>query len=93
VFTAWNGDGNDTVDIGFRNSDEGYTDDPDAFTESVLALDAVGHVAGDVVSAENLSFSAPAEVTASLASAGTAPSAGVAYVYVTFIDFSTSEDL
>lgn len=91
--TLFNGDGEDAVDLGFRNSVEGHTDDPDAFTETALDLDAVGHVAGDVVSAANLFFSAPAEVTASPVSAGTAPTAGEAYVYVMYVCCDKTEDL
>lgn len=93
VTTAWNGNGEDEVDIGFDNSEEGHTTDPDAFTESTLDLDALGHVAGDVVSTANLYFTKPARVIASPTSAGTAPSAGVAYVYVTFVNFDNAEDL
>jgi hypothetical protein len=89
----WNGDGEDAVNLGFRNSVQGATTDDNAFTETALDLDAVGHVAGDVVSAANLYFTAPVEVTASPTSAGTAPTAGEAYVYVGFIHFDLSEDL
>ena len=91
--TAWDGDGADAVDIGFRNSVQGETDDPDAFTETALDLDAVGHVAGDVVSTANLYFTDPVEITCSPTSAGSAPTAGEAYVYVQIVNFDNSEDL
>lgn len=91
--TAFNGDGADAVDLGFRNSVQGLTADPDAFTETALDLDAVGHVAGDVVSTANLYFTDPAELTASPTSAGSAPTAGEAYVYVMYVNFDKSEDL
>lgn len=93
VRTAWNGDGADAVDIGFRASDQGATTDPDAFTASVISLDALGHVEGDTVATENLYFSAPAEVTATFTSAGSAPSAGEAYLYVTYIVYSNQDTL
>lgn len=91
--TAFNGNGEDAVDIGFRNSVQGEADDPNAFTEIALDLDAVGHVAGDVVSTANKFFTAPAEITCTPSSAGTAPSAGEAYVYVQIVNFDNSEDL
>lgn len=91
--TAWDGDGADAVDIGFRNSEQGLTADPNAFTETALDLDAVGHVAGDVVSTANLFFTGPAEITCSPTSAGSAPAAGAAYVYVNFIQFDISEEI
>ena len=56
-------------------------------------LDAVGHVSGDVVSTANLFFTDPAEITCSPTSAGSAPAAGEAYVYVQIVNFDNSEDL
>ena len=91
--TAWDGDGADAVDIGFRNSVQGLTADPNAFTETALDLDALGHVAGDVVSTANLYFTDAAEITCSPTSAGSAPAAGVAYVYVTVVNFDVLEEL
>lgn len=84
ILTAWNGTGNEQVDLGFRNSVQGLTADDNAFTETTLDLDAaVGHIAGDVVSAANLLFTAPAEVTATIVS--TDATAGDCLVYVTYI--------
>jgi len=91
--TAWNGDGEDAVNLGFDSSEQGATTDNNAFTETALDLDALGHVAGDVVSTANIFFTAPARVTASPTSAGTAPTAGVAYVYVDYVVFDNSEAL
>ncbi len=84
IFAAWSGTGNEEVDIGFRNSEQGYTADPDAFTETALDLDAaVGHLTGDVDSAANLYFTAPAEVTCSITN--TDSTTGAALVYVNYI--------
>lgn len=84
ISAAWNGTGDEAVDIGFRNSEQGATTDPNAFTETALDLDAaVGHIAGDVVSAANLYFSEPAEVTATIVN--TDATAGDAWVYVTYV--------
>lgn len=84
IYAAWSGTGNEEVDIGFRNSEEGYTTDTDAFTETALDLDAaVGHIAGDVVSAANLYFTKPAEVTCTITN--TDSTTGAALVYVTYI--------
>lgn len=84
IFAAWSGTGDEAVDIGFRNSEEGYTTDTNAFTETALDLDAaVGHIAGDVVSAANKYFSKPAEVTATITN--TDSTTGAALVYVTYI--------
>ena len=86
---AWNGTGNEAVDIGFRDSVEGLTEDPDAFTETALDLDAaVGHIAGDVVSANNLYFSEPAEIFATITN--TDATEGNAYVYVTYVQTDLS---
>lgn len=84
IAAAWSGTGNEAVDLGFRDAVEGHTDDPNAFTETALDLDAaVGHIAGDVVSAANLYFSEPAEVTATITN--TDSTTGNAYVYVSYI--------
>ncbi|NJM12591.1 MAG: hypothetical protein HC889_12615 [Synechococcaceae cyanobacterium SM1_2_3] len=40
ILTAWNGTGNEQVDLGFRNSVQGLTTDDNAFTETTLDLDA-----------------------------------------------------
>ena len=84
IYAAWSGTGNEEVDIGFRNSEEGYTADPDAFTETALDLDAaVGHLSGDVDSAANLYFTKPAEVTCAITN--TDSTTGAALVYVNYI--------
>lgn len=84
IQAAWSGTGDEAVDLGFRNSVQGLTADPDAFTETILDLDAaVGHIAGDVVSAANLYFSEPAEVTATITN--TDSTTGNAWVYVTYV--------
>lgn len=84
IYAAWNGTGNEQVDLGFDSSEEGYTTDPNAFTETTLDLDAaVGHIAGDVVSAANLYFTKPARVTATIVN--TDATAGAALVYVNYI--------
>ena len=84
IAQAWSGTGDEAVDLGFRNSEDGHTTDPNAFTETALDLDAaVGHIAGDVVSAANLYFAGPAEVTATITN--TNSTTGNAYVYVTYI--------
>jgi len=84
VYAAWSGTGNEQADIGFDNSEEGYTADPNAFTETVLDLDVgVGHQAGDVVSAANLYFSKPARVTAAIVNTDSAT--GAALLYVNYI--------
>lgn len=87
IVAAWSGTGDEAVDIGYRNSQEGHGSsnaDVDAFTETILDLDAaVGHIAGDVVSAANLWFSEPAEVIATITN--TDSTTGSAYVYVTYI--------
>jgi hypothetical protein len=87
IKAAWNGTGDEEVDIGFRNSVEGLTTDTDAYTETALDLDAaVGHLAGDVVSALNLFSTAPLEVIATITN--TNATAGEAYVYVTYIVYN-----
>lgn len=84
IYAAWSGTGNEQADIGFDNSEEGYTADPNAFTESALDLDAaVGHIAGDVVSAANLYFTKPARVTATIVN--TDSTTGAALLYVNYI--------
>ena len=84
IRAAWNGTGDEALDLGFRNSVQGLTADPNAFTETALDLDAaVGHIAGDVVSAANIMFSAPAEVTATIVN--TDATAGEAIAYVTYV--------
>jgi hypothetical protein len=84
IRAAWNGTGNEQVDLGFRASEQGATTDDNAFTETTLDLDAaVGHISGDIVSAANLFFTAPAEVTATIVN--TDATAGDALVYVTYI--------
>lgn len=84
IRAAWSGTGDEAVTIGFRNSVQGATTDVDAFTETALDLDAaVGHIAGDVVSAANIFFTAPAEVTATITN--TDSTTGDALVYVTYI--------
>lgn len=84
IAAAWSGTGDEAVNIGFRNSVQGATADPNAFTETALDLDAaVGHIAGDVVSAANLFFSEPAEVTATIVN--TDSTTGSAWVYVTYV--------
>ena len=84
IRAAWSGTGDEAVNLGFRNSVQGATTDDNAFTETALDLDAaVGHIAGDVVSAANLVFTAPAEVTATITN--TDSTTGNAWVYVTYI--------
>jgi hypothetical protein len=84
IFAAWSGTGNEQVDLGFDQSEESYTTDPNAFTETALDLDAaVGHIQGDVVSAANLYFSKPARVTATIVN--TDSTTGAALVYVNYI--------
>ncbi len=84
IYAAWSGTGNEQVDIGFDNSEDGYTADPNAFTETALDLDAaVGHIEGDVVSAANLYFTKPARVTAAVVN--TDSTTGAALVYVNYI--------
>jgi hypothetical protein len=84
IKAAWSGTGDEEVDIGFRNSVEGLTTDTDAYTETALDLDAaVGHIAGDVVSALNLLSTAPVEVIATITN--TNSTTGDATVYVTYI--------
>jgi hypothetical protein len=84
IRAAWNGTGDEAVNLGFRASVSGATTDDNAFTETALDLDAgVGHLAGDVVSAANLFFTAPAEVTATIVN--TDATAGDCLVYVTYI--------
>jgi len=84
VFAPWSGIGIEAVDLGFRNSEEGYTADPNAFTETILGLDvAIGHIAGDVVSAANKYFSEPAEAIATITN--TNSTTGAALVYVTYV--------
>jgi hypothetical protein len=85
---AWNGTGDEALDLGFRNSVQGLTTDDDAFTETILDLDAaVGHIAGDVVSAANIMFSQPAEVIGTITN--TNSTAGDAIAYVTYIVLDT----
>lgn len=87
INAAWSGTGNEEVDLGYRNSQEGHGSsgaDTDAFTETALDLDAaVGHIAGDVVSALNLFFTEPAEVIATITN--TDSTTGNAWVYVSYI--------
>jgi hypothetical protein len=84
IKTAWSGTGNEQIDLGFDQSEEGYTTDPNAFTETALDLDAaVGHIAGDVVSAANLYFTKPARVTGTIVNTDSAT--GAALVYVTYV--------
>lgn len=90
IITAWSGSGDEAVDLGFRASEQGLTTDPNAFTETALDIDAaVGHIAGDVVSAANLYFSEPAEVTATITN--TDSSTGNAWVYVKYIVTGNTE--
>ncbi len=82
INAAWNGTGNEELDLGFRAAE--HTTDDDAFTETALDLDAaVGHIEGDVVSAANLWFTRPAIVTAKVTN--TDATAGRAWAYVAYI--------
>lgn len=84
ILTAWSGTGIEQVDIGFDRSEGGLTSDPNAFTEIALGLDvAVGHIAGDVVSAANLYFEKPARITCNIVN--TDSTTGKALVYVNYI--------
>jgi len=84
ILTAWSGTGNEQVDIGFDRSEGGLTSDPNAFTETALDIDAaVGHIAGDVVSAANLYFEKPARITCDIVNTDSAT--GKALVYVQYI--------
>lgn len=88
--TAWTA-GTIAIDLGFDRSEQGATTDPNAFTETALT-GGTGHLAGDVVAAANIFFSAPARVTCSPTSSGTL-TAGVSYVYVTYVVFDNLETL
>lgn len=93
VRTVFNAAGTDTVKLGFRASEQGATTDDDAFTETALNIEALGHLEGDVVSTANIFFSAPAEVTASPAQTSGTATTGEAYVYVTYVAYGNLEDL
>lgn len=93
VRTVFNSAGIDTVKLGFRSSEQGATTDDDAFTETALNVEALGHLEGDVVSTANIFFTAPAEVTCTPATSSGTSTTGECYVYVTYVAYGNQEDL
>lgn len=84
IKTAWSGTGNEEVDLGFRNSVEGLTADPDAYSETAFDLDAAaGFINGDVTQAANVLSTAPVEVTATITN--TDSTTGRAFVGVYYV--------
>lgn len=85
VTTAFDSGTSDLVDIGFRNAGDGTADDTDEFATD-LDVSSVGAKALDeIATAGNLYFPEGAEIVAVYASAGTAPTAGAARAYVTYV--------
>lgn len=93
VNTAFNAGTNNHIDIGFSNSVQGLTADPNAYTQTPLAGQTVGNQkAGNLTGATTPHFSAPVEITAAYGPTGAAPTAGVAQVYVAYVYNSPFEE-
>lgn len=82
VTTAFDSGTSDLLDIGFRNAGDGTTDDPNEFATAV-SIATAGQVQSDeLATAGDLYFPEGAEIVATWTAAGTAATAGNAYVEV-----------
>ncbi len=78
VSTAWNSGTSDVLDIGTSGDDDGFATD--------LSLRTIGNIVWDELATSNdLYVSSDTTIIATPASTGTAASAGVGHVYVTYI--------
>jgi len=84
VATAFDSGTSDVLDIGFRNAGDGTTADPDDYATD-LDLTTVGVIVADAIATATGYHAEGAEITAAYVSAGTAPTAGSAYVWVEYL--------
>src|SRR6056297_3416801 len=84
VLTAFDSGTSDVLDIGFRNAGDGTTADPDNYATD-LDLTTVGVIVADAIATATGYHAEGAEITAAYVSAGTAPTAGSAYVWVEYL--------
>ena len=84
VSTAFDSGTSDVLDIGFRNAGDGTTADPDDYATD-LDLTTVGVIVADAIATATGYHAEGAEITAAYVSAGTAPTAGSAYVWVEYL--------
>ena len=85
VVTAFDSGTSDVLDIGFRNAGDGTTLDADEYATD-LDLTTAGVISADeMATAADAYLPEGAEITCAYTSAGTAPTAGVGYVWVEYI--------
>lgn len=85
VATAFDSGTSDVLDIGFRNAGDGTADDTDEFATD-LDLTTAGVISADeMATAGDAYLPEGAEIVCGYTSAGTAPTAGVGYVWVEYI--------
>ena len=87
VRTAFNAGTNNHLNIGQRNSVEGRTAAANTYTGTPLAGQTLGtQKAGSITGTGAFHYAAPVEITATYAPTGTAATAGVAQVFVAYVD-------
>ena len=84
VATAFNAGTGNVLDIGFRNSGDGTTADPDDYATD-LALGTVGVIVADALATATGYHAEGAEITCSVDLTGTAATAGAGEVWVEYI--------
>lgn len=89
VKTAFDSGTSDVVDLGFRNAGDGTSDDTDEYATDLAATTAGVIVADALATAADAFSSEGAEAVVTYTSAGTAPTAGTATAYLTYIVLNT----
>ena len=85
IDTVFNSGTSDTMDLGFRNSGDGTTADPNEYA-TLLDLTTAGRIVADeMATAGDCLHPGGAEITLTYNSTGTAPTTGNAYAYVTYL--------
>lgn len=85
IDTVFNSGTSDTMDLGFRNSGDGTTADPDEYA-TLLDLTTAGRIVADeMATAGDCLHPSGAEITLTYNSTGTAPTTGTGYAYVMYL--------